>query len=75
VFVVENPGCLTPEVADRIFQRSFSTKAKRGRGLGTYGMKLLGEDHLGGTVSFRSTAREGTCFTIVLPRDPGGPVP
>ena len=34
----------------RIFQRSFSTKAERGRGLGTYSMKLLGEGYLHGRV-------------------------
>jgi signal transduction histidine kinase len=74
-FHVSNPGEMPGEVARQVFHRFFSTKDGTGRGLGTYGMKLLGEDHLGGTVSFRSTAREGTCFTIVLPRDPGGPVP
>lgn len=68
-YVVENPGCMTPEVADRVFQRSFSTKAARGRGLGTYGMKVLGETVLGGTVGFTSNWVEGTRFFIELPGD------
>ncbi|NWJ41621.1 MAG: HAMP domain-containing histidine kinase [Geothrix sp.] len=68
-FVVENPGCMAPEVADRVFQRSFSTKANRGRGLGTYGMKLLGETVLGGVVGFTSNWTEGTRFFIELPGD------
>ncbi|MFN7958134.1 MAG: sensor histidine kinase [Holophagaceae bacterium] len=67
--VVENPGCMPPEVADRIFQRSFSTKAVRGRGLGTYGMKLLGETVLGGRVGFTTNWTEGTRFFIELPGD------
>jgi signal transduction histidine kinase len=55
-------------VRPRIFQRSFSTKASRGRGLGTYGMKLFGERHLGGRVSFTTGEAEGTVFAIELPR-------
>ena len=66
-FVVQNPGCMSPEVADRIFQRSFSTKASHGRGLGTYGMKLLGETVLGGKVGFTSDVEAGTRFFIELP--------
>lgn len=66
-FFVQNPGCMPPEVADRIFQRSFSTKATRGRGLGTYGMKLLGESVLGGRVGFTSEIERGTRFFIELP--------
>jgi len=68
-YVVENPGCMAPEVADRVFQRSFSTKASCGRGLGTYSMKLLGETVLGGTVGFTTNWTEGTRFFIELPGD------
>ncbi|HET9551370.1 MAG TPA: ATP-binding protein [Anaeromyxobacteraceae bacterium] len=67
-FAVRNDGVIPPEVRPRIFQRSFSTKAPRGRGLGTYGMKLFGERHLGGRVSFTSSEAEGTTFSIELPR-------
>ncbi len=66
-FVVQNPGCIPPEVADRVFQRSFSTKAEQGRGLGTYAMKLLGETILGGRVGFTTSWAEGTRFFIELP--------
>lgn len=65
-FQVHNAGRIPPAVQAWIFQRSFSTKAARGRGLGTYGMKLLGERYLGGAVSFTS-GEEGTTFTIRLP--------
>jgi signal transduction histidine kinase len=67
VFVVQNPGCMPTEVADQVFTRSFSTKAERGRGLGTYGMKLLGEKVLGGRVGFTTSWEEGTRFFIELP--------
>ena len=66
-FFVQNPGCLAPEIADRVFQRSFSTKAARGRGLGTYAMKVLGETVLGGKVGFTTNWEEGTRFHIELP--------
>jgi signal transduction histidine kinase len=64
---VWNDGVIPPPVQARIFQRSFSTKAARGRGLGTYSMKLLGERHLGGEVDFLSTVEDGTSFWITLP--------
>lgn len=66
-FVVQNPGCMPGEVADRVFQRSFSTKAARGRGLGTYSMKVFGEGVLRGKVGFTTGWEEGTRFFIELP--------
>jgi len=66
-FLIHNAGGMPEEVQARVFQRSFSTKAAAGRGLGTYGMKLLGERALEGKVSFTSSAAEGTAFTVWLP--------
>lgn len=65
-FHVRNPGVLPDSVALRVFQRSFSTKAAKGRGLGTYSMKLFGETYLGGQVSFVSRPEEGTTFSLLL---------
>lgn len=65
---VQNPGVMPEEVQRRVFQRGFSSKAARGRGLGTYGMKLLGERYLGGQVAFSSAPGRGTVFEILLPR-------
>jgi hypothetical protein len=64
---VRNAQAMPPEVQEHVFQRSFSTKAPRGRGLGTYAMKLFGERYLGGEVSFVSSAPAGTVFTIRVP--------
>ncbi len=66
-FQVHNPGEIPEEIHSRIFQRSFSTKGTVGRGLGTYAMKLFGENVLGGEVGFH-TGQEGTTFWIVLGR-------
>ena len=68
-FSVHNQGEIPADVQHRIFVRSFSTKGGRGRGLGTYSMKLLGERHLGGEVSFASSVEAGTTFSLRLPRD------
>jgi len=68
VFSVSNPGVMPEDVQLQVFQRSFSTKAASGRGIGTHSMKLLGERYLGGRVSFVSGEPEGTTFTLTLPK-------
>lgn len=67
LFSVWNQQAIPETVALRVFQRNFSTKGGLGRGLGTYSMKLLGEDTLGGQVSFSSCPEKGTTFQIALP--------
>ncbi len=69
-FWVHNPGFIARENQLHIFERSFSTKG-RGRGLGTFSMKLLGENYLGGKVGFSTDEKEGTTFWIDLPMDNG----
>jgi signal transduction histidine kinase len=66
-FCVHNQLAMPAEVQAQVFHRSFSTKGGIGRGVGTYSAKLLTESYLGGTVEFRSTATEGTTFTVRLP--------
>ena len=67
-FGVWNPTAIPPDTARRIFQRNFSTKGTVGRGLGTYSMRLLGEQVLGGKVSFATSEAAGTEFRLWLPR-------
>ncbi len=64
---VHNPGQMPRHVQLQVFQRSFSTKG-RGRGLGTYSMKILSERYLRGTVTFTSS-EEGTRFMLRCPSD------
>ncbi|MEI7597610.1 MAG: HAMP domain-containing sensor histidine kinase [Bacteroidota bacterium] len=66
---VNNPQYIERNIQLQIFQRSFSTKGG-GRGLGTYGMKLLGEQYLKGKVYFESSEENGTTFFIELPLKP-----
>lgn len=65
-FSVHNPAVMPENVSTQIFKRTFSTKHS-GSGLGTYSMKLLGENYLRGDVSFCSEENKGTLFTISLP--------
>ena len=69
-FFVHSAAPIPKAVRPRIFQRSFTTKAKTGRGLGTYGMKLLGERYLGGKVGFTTSDEAGTEFWLRLPCAP-----
>jgi len=61
-----NAGVMAESSRHQVFQRAFSTKGP-GRGLGTYGMRLLMENYLGGTVTFTSDASAGTTFTLEFP--------
>ena len=70
-FRVHNATCIDRHVQKRIFSRYFSTKGSD-RGLGTWGMKMLAEDYLDGSVSFTSTEEKGTMFTFSLPPKPRG---
>ncbi len=67
-FSVKNNEVMPISVQLQMFQRSFSTKAID-RGIGTYSMKLIGENYLGGKVGFESEEGKGTIFYIVLPED------
>jgi signal transduction histidine kinase len=65
-FFVHNPEEMEQEAKLQVFKRSYSTKGP-GRGLGTYGMKLIAQRYLGGVVGFTSSAEAGTTFFIRLP--------
>ncbi len=65
-FWVHNPSFMSKGVQLQVFQRSFSTKGS-GRGLGTYSIKLLTEKYLHGTVTFTSSPKDGTKFTLCYP--------
>jgi signal transduction histidine kinase len=65
-FTVHNAEVMPETVQLQIFQRSFSTKASSGRGIGTYSMKLFGERCLGGQVDFTSQNPDGTTFRLTL---------
>jgi len=63
---VYNEGFIPESIRLQLFDRNFSTKGND-RGLGTYSMKMLGENYLAGRVTFSSN-RDGTTFFFELPR-------
>lgn len=67
-FWVHNSSYIPPEIQTNIFKRSVTTKG-RGRGLGTYSVRLLTERYLHGQASFTSTPEEGTTFRVRLPKE------
>jgi hypothetical protein len=66
-FEVHNASAMPESSQVKVFQRSFSTKAAHGRGLGTYGARLLVERYLEGRISFWSSGGTGTVFRVELP--------
>jgi signal transduction histidine kinase len=67
IWEVWNNTFIPEEIQTRIFQRHFSTKQEAGRGLGTFSMKLFGENYLRGTIGFTSSQDSGTLFRFSLP--------
>jgi len=70
IFGVHNATVMPESVQLQVFQRSFTTKKGKGRGIGTHSAKLIGERCLGGEVSFVSREPDGTRFTVRLPLSP-----
>ncbi len=66
VYKITNKKEMSEKTKLQVFKRSFSTKGAD-RGLGTYSMKLLGEQYLKGKVYFTSDNANGTSFYIELP--------
>lgn len=64
-FCVHNESVIPDDVRGNIFKRSFSTKGK-GRGLGTYSMRLLTERYLKGRIYFETSEEFGTEFCLEL---------
>lgn len=66
IFYVRNESLIPENVQLQLFQRSFSTKASKGRGIGLYSVKLIVEQYLNGKVDFISNENEKTIFRIKL---------
>lgn len=67
LFSVHNTIYMERDIQLQLFKRSFTTKGS-GRGIGTYSMKLFGENYLKGKVWFDSDPELGTTFYLELPK-------
>lgn len=66
IFWTHNSQFIPIDAQLQIFNRSFSTKGK-GRGVGTYSIKLFTEKYLKGRASFATNETAGTTFMATLP--------
>jgi sensor histidine kinase regulating citrate/malate metabolism len=68
-FNVKSQNIIPERIQLQLFQRYFSTKGKKGRGIGLYSVKLIVEQYLNGAVNFISDDKSRTIFTIQLPKE------
>jgi len=67
IIEIQDNGRGIPEEAQpKVFNLFFSTKGRRGTGIGLAVTKKIIEDH-GGTIRFESKEGEGCCFKVELP--------
>ena len=67
-FAVEDTGIgMDPETQARLFTVFFSSKGRRGTGLGLYIANQIVEQH-GGRITVRSRPGQGSCFTVCIPK-------
>ena len=63
---IHNNGTVPMELSDCFFEKYKTSGKTGGTGLGTYSARLMAETQRG-SISMRSSAKEGTFVTISLP--------
>jgi signal transduction histidine kinase len=67
--IADNGRGMSPEVRAKIFQAFFSTKGRKGNGLGLMIVENTCKAHRG-RIDFESEPGKGTAFTLTFPRSP-----
>ncbi|MBV6340190.1 ATP-binding protein [Candidatus Magnetobacterium casense] len=65
VKITDNGGGIPDDIKDKIFEPYFTTKGKKGAGIGLYMSKTIIEMNMGGSLSVRNV-EDGVEFTITL---------
>lgn len=66
--IIEDNGCgMTHGEQTRLFEPYFSTKGRKGLGLGLFGSKLIVEKY-DGSIALQSRLGKGSTFTLLLPK-------
>ncbi len=65
IFEITNPGCIPPEIRERIYDPGFTTKGDKGSGMGLFIVRNLVED-AGGQLCC-TNAEDHTTFKVMLP--------
>jgi len=65
--IADTAGGIDQDIVEKIFEPYFSTKGKKGSGVGLYMAKTIIQQRLGGRISVKNAAK-GAVFKIVLPK-------
>ena len=68
ISVVDDGAGMDQETRNKLFSLFFSSKGRKGTGLGLFIANQVIEQH-GGTISVNSTQGQGSCFDVRLPRE------
>lgn len=69
ILTVADQGCGIPEdIQDKLFKQMYTTKGKKGTGLGLYMSYSTIRGKFNGNMTFTSHEGKGTIFTITIPR-------
>ena len=71
IMVSDTGEGIDDESLPRIFDQGFSTKARKGRGVGMHRIRQIVESH-GGTIDVDTEPGSGTTFTIIFSQKRGG---